>query len=164
MTRRQAFLAIFLLCVGLLSYAYYEQFVRMLDPCPLCILQRLAVIGVALLALLAAIYNPARSGARVYAILTTIVALKGMLVAGRHLWIQHLPPEQVPSCGPGLDYMLKTMPLADAIKEAFRGSGECATVDWTFLGLSMPGWVFIWFVGIVFALWWIVLHLPRSKA
>jgi len=163
MTRRQANLAIFFVCAGLLSYAYYQQFVEMLDPCPLCILQRLAVIGVGIMTLVAAIHNPGRRGARWYAILTSIVALKGMLVAGRHVWIQHLPPDQVPACGPGLEYMLKTMPIADAIKEAFRGSGDCATVDWTFLGLSMPAWVFIWFVGIIVAVWLIYMRLPHDK-
>jgi disulfide bond formation protein DsbB len=109
-------------------------------------LQRLGIIAVGLLFLLAALHHPERLGARVYAVAIALAAIAGGAVAARHVWLQHLPPDQVPECGPGLEYMLEAFPLADALKMVLTGSGECAEVDWTFLGLSMPAWVLIWFV------------------
>ena len=84
--------------------------------------------------------------ARVYAVLGVAAAGTGAVIAGRHVYIQHLPADQVPSCGPGLDYLLDAFPLADAIEMVFTGSGECAEINWSFLGLSMPGWALVWFV------------------
>jgi disulfide bond formation protein DsbB len=103
-------------------------------------------MGMALFALLAALHNPERLGRRVYGSLIGVSAAFGALVAGRHVWLQSLPPDQVPECGPGLNYMLETMPLTDVLSKVFLGSGSCAEVHWTFLGLSMPGWTLIWFV------------------
>ena len=96
--------------------------------------------------LLAVIHNPARVGRRIYGALVGLFAAFGAAVAGRHLWLQNLPPEQVPECGPGLNYMLETMPLTDALSKVFLGSGSCAEVHWTFIGLSMPGWTLVWFI------------------
>ena len=138
----------FVACAGLLAYAYYVQFVDGLDPCPLCIFQRLAFIAMGVVFLLAALHNPARTGSRVYALLLGIAGLAGTAIAGRHVWLQHLPPEEVPECGPGLDYMLEVFPLTDALRMAFTGSGECASVDWVFLGMSMPTWALLCFLGL----------------
>ena len=134
----------FLSCVGMMAYALYAQYQLYLDPCPLCILQRIAVIGMGINFLLLAVHNP-RPGwvRRIYLGLFGLSAFGGIIVAGRHVWLQHLPPDKVPSCGPGLGYMLDTFPLADALKMVFTGSGECASIDWSFLGLSMPMWVLI---------------------
>lgn len=140
------FLLGFLACAGLLGYAYYLQYVQYLDPCPLCILQRLAFFLVGLLLLAGAIHNPGRTGYRVYGTLALLPALAGIGVAGRHLWLQSLPPDQVPACGPGLEYIVSNFPLGEAFSMVFRGSGTCAVVDWTFLGLAMPAWTLIWFV------------------
>lgn len=136
----------FLICAALLTYAYYSQFGLGLEPCPLCIFQRVAMIALGITFLGVAVHNPKGWGRRVYAVLLLITAGAGVLVAGRHVWLQHLPADQVPACGPGLGYMLDVFPLTEAIKMAFTGSGECANVDWTFLGLAMPTWVLIWFV------------------
>ena len=115
----------------------------MLEPCPLCILQRIAVVGMGLVFLLAALHSPSGVGRFAYALLLALPMSLGAIVAGRHAWLQMLPEEQVPACGPGLDYMWENFPLADVINMVFRGSGECADVDWQLLGLSMPAWVFI---------------------
>jgi len=136
-------LAGFLMCAALMGYALYAQYFLMLEPCPLCILQRIAVVGMGLVFLLAALHNPGGVGRFAYALLLVVPMSLGAVVAGRHAWLQMLPEEQVPACGPGLDYMWENFPLADVINMVFQGSGECADVDWQLLGLSMPAWVFI---------------------
>lgn len=138
----------FLACALLLAYGYYLQFVEYLDPCPLCIFQRVGLFALGLVFLAAAVHNPSGWGARAYAAAIGLVALAGAAIAGRHVWIQSLPPDQVPACGPGLDYILESFPLAEAIQVVLRGSGDCATIDWSFLGLSIPAWTLAWFVGL----------------
>jgi disulfide bond formation protein DsbB len=127
----------------MMAYALYAEHVLYLMPCPLCVLQRLAVIVLGLLFLAAAIHAPGKSGGRVYAVLLLLAALSGAIVAGRHVWLQNTPEDQVPACGPGFDHIMDTFPFADALRMIFAGSGECADVDWTFLGLAMPAWVVI---------------------
>lgn len=144
----------FLVCVGLMAYALYAQHQLMLEPCPLCVLQRFAVIGLGIVFLIAAIHNPAGMARRVYAGLLGLMTVFGVIVAGRHVWLQHLPSDEIPACGPGLDYMWENFPLADVVNMVFKGSGECATVDWTFLGLSMPAWVLIAVLGLGFGGIW----------
>lgn len=143
MTRRVANSIGAIACALLLGYAYYLQYGENLEPCPLCIFQRVAVFGLWLVFLIAALHNPRTMGARVYAILILIVASAGIGVAARHIYIQGLPPGSVPSCGATLDYMLDVFPLVDVIRKVLTGSGECGKIDWTFLGLSMPWWVAI---------------------
>lgn len=109
-----------------------------LEPCPLCIIDRLIVAGMALIFLLAVLHNPARVGQRIYGFLAFSLAVTGMSVAGRHIWLQNLPADQVPECGATLDYMLETAPLLETLDFIFNGSGECAEVQWTFLGLTIP--------------------------
>ena len=89
-----------------------------------------------------------------YGILGAVCALAGAAVSARHVWLQNLPADLVPECGPGLDYMLDVFPLTEALTLVFQGSGECANVQWSFLGLSMPAWVLVWCVALaLFALW-----------
>jgi disulfide bond formation protein DsbB len=130
-------------CLALLGYAWYAQTVLQLEPCPLCIFQRVGVAAIAALFLLAALHHPRRWGAPVYGGLILLAALATMAVAARHLWIQHLPEGAVPACGATLSYMLEVFPIADVVRKVLTGSGECARVTWSFLGLSMPGWVLI---------------------
>ncbi|HEX7030059.1 MAG TPA: disulfide bond formation protein B [Gammaproteobacteria bacterium] len=139
-------LAGFLACAALLAYAYFTQFVQGLQPCPLCIFQRVGMIAVGAVFLLAAIQGPAATGRRVYGALLVLTALAGAAVSARHVWLQNLPPDQVPACGPGLGYMLDVFSFSETLQMVFTGSGECANVDWSLLGLSMPAWVLIWFV------------------
>lgn len=146
---RWVFLVGFLACLSMLLIAGYFQFVEHLDPCPLCILQRLVVLAVGVVFLLGAIHNPVSTGRRVYGFLLVMFAGIGAALAGRHVWLQQLPEDQVPTCGPGLNFIVENFPLHQAIDMVLRGSGECADVMWTFLGLSIPGWTLVAFIMIM---------------
>jgi protein dithiol:quinone oxidoreductase len=148
-------------CAGLLGYAYYAQVYLGLAPCPLCIFQRVGVFAVGVLFLLAALHNPKAWGARVYGWLLLVAALVTMGVAARHLWIQHLPEGAVPACGATLSYMMQIFPLADVIRKVLTGSGECARITWTFLGLSMPGWVLLAAAGL--GLYGLLVNRPAPR-
>ncbi len=141
-----------------MGFALYSQYVLLLEPCPLCIFQRVGVITVGLIALLAALHNPGRGGYRLWAGLGVLAALAGGAVSVRQLWLQSLPEDQVPACGPGLDYLMETSPLWDVLSKVFKGSGECAKVDWTFLGQAMPFWVAVFFVGVIAMQLWLVMR------
>ena len=132
----------------LMSYALYAQHILGLDACPLCIIQRMIIITLGLVFAVAALHAPRGAGARVYAVLGALVAAVGMGVSGWHVRLQNLPPAEVPACGPGYDYIIDAFPLRDALSMIFTGSGECAEVNWAFLGLSMPAWVFVWFAAL----------------
>lgn len=132
-----------LVCIGLLLYAWYSQSVLGLEPCPLCIFQRIGIAAIGVLFLLAAVQNPHRWGGRVYGVLLLIAALATIGVAARHIWIQSQPPGTVASCGASLSYMLQIFPVGAVIRKVLTGSGECAKVTWHFLGLTMPAWVLI---------------------
>lgn len=133
----------FIACAGLLAYALYVEHGLGLAPCPLCVFQRVAVIVVGVLFLLAALHDPRGAGARVYAALIGLSALGGIAIASRHIWIQSQPPGSVAACGADLNYLLDIMPVTEVVTKVLTGSGECGKVDWTFLGLSMPWWVLI---------------------
>ncbi|MGA2188734.1 MAG: disulfide bond formation protein B [Steroidobacteraceae bacterium] len=132
-----------LACAGLLAYAYYAQYVMHLEPCPLCIFQRVGVFSIGVIFALAAAHDPVSWGRRVYAALLGAAALATIGVAARQLYIQSLPPGTVAACGASLDFMLKVFPLTDVLVKVLTGSGECAKIDWRFLGLAMPAWVLI---------------------
>lgn len=148
---RTQFLLGFVICAGLLAYAFYLQLHVGLEPCPLCIFQRVAFAALGVVFLIGALHAPLGKGRRVYGVLALLAAGIGAAIAGRHVWLQSLPPDQVPTCGPGLDYMLDAMPIVGVIRKVLTGSGECAKVDWSFLGLSMPVWTLICFA--VLAAW-----------
>jgi disulfide bond formation protein DsbB len=141
--RRELNLAGALSCAGLLGYAWYAQAVLHLDPCPLCIFQRIGVAAAGVLFLLVTLQHPRRLGARLYGVLIVATLLATIGVAARHLWVQAQPPGTVPTCGAGLSYLLQVFPLTDVIRKVLTGSGECARVTWRFLGLTMPAWVLI---------------------
>ncbi len=143
---RTLFLIGFLICIALLGYALYAEVHLGLVPCPLCIFQRVAFVWMALWFLIGGLHAPGGRGRWAYVALVVLGALAGIGVAARQLWLQSLPPELVPACGPGLDYMLKAFPLGQVITLVLRGSGDCAVVNWRFLGLSMAGWTLIWYV------------------
>lgn len=132
-----------LACAGLMGYALYSQHVLGYEPCPLCIFQRVAVLALGAVFLLAAVHGPGPRGRRAYSLPLLLAAAGGAGVAGRHLWLQSLPPERVPACGPGLDYMLESFPFTEVLQTVLSGSGECAEINWRFLGLAMPAWVLI---------------------
>ena len=139
-----------LLSIGALLIAVFfmEQYLG-LPPCPLCIIDRGIVLIAAVLFLLAALHNPAAFGQRVYAGLNVLVCSAGAAVAGRHVWLQSLPPEEVPGCTPDLDYMLDVFPLQKVFTTLMNSAGECAEVSWTFLGLSIPWQTLLLFVALI---------------
>lgn len=138
----------FLVCAGLMAYALYAQHVLGLAPCPLCIFQRVAVISVGVLFLIATLHNPGTTGRRVYGGLILVAVACGIGIAGRHVWIQAQPPGTVPACGADLNFLMDIMPITQVVQKVLTGSGECGTVDWRFLGLSMPWWVLISFLAL----------------
>ena len=151
-----------LACAGLMAYALFAQHVLGLEPCPLCIFQRVAVIALGCVFLVAGIFNPSRISAWLYALLIALSAGIGIGVAGRHVWLQNLPPDKVPACGPGLDFMMEAFPFTEVLNMVLSGSGECADIDWSLLGLSMPSWVLISLVCLAaFGIW---ANLLRSQA
>jgi len=148
LTRRTGNLVGLAASAALIGYALYVQYVQGLEPCPLCILQRVAVMAVGVLFLLAALHDPAERGARAYGVLIDLAAMAGILVAARHMWIIAQPPGSVAECGASLDYMMEVLPLHEVLGKVLTGSGECAKIDWQFLGLTMPTWVLIGLVGL----------------
>jgi protein dithiol:quinone oxidoreductase len=149
-------------CAALLGYAYYTQFHQGLEPCPLCIFQRVAIAALGVSFVLAALLPPGWVWlGRIATALIAITALSAVGVAARHLYIQSLPEGAVPTCGATLDYMLDVFPVADVLRKVLTGSGECARITWRFLGLSMPGWVLIW----ALALGWLgIVANGRSRS
>ncbi|MCH9694484.1 MAG: disulfide bond formation protein B [Gammaproteobacteria bacterium] len=142
------------ICAGMMGFALYAEHVLLLDPCPLCIMQRIAVIFLGLIFLLAALHHPGKIGAGVYAGLLALVAASGASIAGWQVRLQNMPKDEVPACGPGFDYIVDNFPLKDAFSLIFKGSGECAEVAWRLLGLSMPTWVLIGLLGLGLAGVW----------
>lgn len=149
---------IVLLCIIAMCIVYYLDGVLGLEPCPLCMTQRVFLLGSGVMALLALIHGPGALGRRIYAVLSGLFALGGGAVAGRHVWLQHLPEDQVPACGPGLEYMLENFPFGEALELILMGDGNCATVVWTFAGLSIPEQSLLLFAVLVIANLWQLLR------
>ena len=145
-TARLYYLILLFICCSLLGFGYYLQFVEGLEPCPLCIFQRIAFIFIIIVAFFGFIHGPIGKWRYGYSGLILTSAITGAVIAGRQVWLQHLPPESVPSCGPGLDFILDVFPLSEALRMVFTGSGECAEVDWTFIGFSIAEWSLLWFI------------------
>lgn len=154
---RLTFLVIFLGCTGLILTGFYMQFVMGLYPCPLCITQRVFIVAVGLTALLAFFINPKALGRRIFGAFGVLFALAGGSFSGRQIYLQNLPEDQVPACGPDIGYLLENFPLMDALSVLLRGDGNCAEVHWSFLGLSIPGWTLVAFAGLaLFNIWQIL--------
>lgn len=152
--RRLLNLAGFLACAGMMGFALYAQYVLILEPCPLCVFQRIATISLGIVFLLAAVQNPGKVGARVYGVLVGLAAASGVAIAAWHVHLQNMPADEVPSCGPGFEYIMDNFAFFDALSLIFKGSGECAEVVWRLLGLSMPTWVVIGLGGLGIAGIW----------
>jgi disulfide bond formation protein DsbB len=147
---RLIYLAIFLVCTGLIGFALYLQHSLGLEPCPMCILQRYAFIVAGVIALAAAIHNPASIGRRIYSALLVVMAATGGGVAIRHVYLEHNPPK-IFDCGADVGFMLESFPLTEALPMIFRGTGDCTKVLWRFLGLSIAEWSLICFVLLIVA-------------
>ena len=163
--QRFVFLAASILCAALIGIALYFEHVMGLEPCPLCIFQRVVIIATGVVCFAAFLQNPAVMARRIYGTLIGLLSISGIALAGRHLWLQSLPPEKVPTCGPGLEYLLNVFPLMQVLEFVLKGSGECAKVSWTFLGISIPGWtllIFIGFLAMSIGLLFTRIYLPRQ--
>jgi len=141
------------------AITYFENFLG-LEPCYLCMTQRAFVIGIGAICATAALHNPGQSGQRIYAGLSIATAGLGGYFSGKQLWLQSLPEDQVPACGIPVEYLFDSFSISEAIGMLLRGDGNCAEIQWQLLGLSMPGWVMVTFVG--FAVLGVVQFLRKS--
>ena len=142
---RHIHLIIFLIVGSLLGYAAYSMKVLGLEPCTLCITQQFFYCLIGLSSFVAFFHNPVTSTSRVYSFFISLFSLAGIWISGRQIWLQGLPEDEVPLCGPPLEYIIDVFPFADVINALFMGDGNCAEISWQFLGLSMAAWSFIWF-------------------
>ena len=163
---RQIYVLLAACCAGLLSFGYYLELSQGLQPCPLCIFQRLLFLAVLIFSLWAAFV----AGSRLVilpGVLVVLSAVSGVLLAARHLWLQNLPEHVLPpACGPGLGHMLDIMPFTEVLVRVLRGDGTCVEVAWQFLGLSIPGWSILGFAGLSVASIWLlsrVAGFPRPR-
>ena len=145
---------------AILAFALYLQYIKGEDPCPLCIFQRIAYIALAVWFFLDWLHNPKSWGVYIYSLFKLIAALGGLIIAGRQVWLQHLPPDLVPACGPGLSYILATHPFFKAFAIVLQGSGDCATVTWRFLNLSIAQWSLCLFITFLFL---IIINLLNRR-
>ncbi len=157
---RKLYVLGFCLCAALMGMALYLELVKGLAPCPLCIMQRVMIIGMGLVFLIAALQRASRFVQIVYGVLLLMLASAGLFFAGRQIWLQHLPAGQVPACGPDLAFMLKHFPLSETVQVLFRGTGDCAKVVWTLWGMSIPEWSFVAFLGLGVL---VLLSFKRNK-
>ncbi len=132
---------------SMLFAVIYLQQTLGLEPCPLCIIDRILVVTLGVIFFAALIHNPGSTGRKIYATLAALTALAGIGVNIRHIWLQNLPKDAIPSCAPDLDYMLETLSLNETLSIIFNTSGECADIQWTFLGLTIPEQTLLVFVG-----------------
>ena len=163
-TARQTFIALVLFALTSMLFArvYLESFLG-LEACPLCMTQRVFVILWGVIALIAALHNPMGVGRRIYAWGCAASSYVGALVAARHVWLQHLPEDQVPACGPPLDYLLENFPLQDAINTLLMGDGNCAEVAWTFMGFSIPEQTLVVFCAALLVSLWLAVRTESNN-
>jgi len=141
-------------CAALLGFGYYLQYFDGQDPCPLCLVQRGFYYGVLVVFAILALHSPGKTGERIYCAAAALLAMGGFGVAARQVWLQHLPADQVPACGPDLFFMMENFPLGRILDKVFMGSGQCAEVNWRFLGLSIAEWSLACFAALaLYALW-----------
>jgi protein dithiol:quinone oxidoreductase len=159
LSNRWLYLAGTLVIASAFGMALYLQYVLHQEPCPLCMIQRFIFIAMLVLFALATLHNPKRSGTKVYGALIVLLAVSGVSTASRHIWLQHLPKDQVPACGPGLEYMLGNFPMAEVWQELMHGSGECAAKGWTFLSLGIPEWSL--FLYVLLGAWAVIITLRK---
>src|SRR5262249_53541953 len=151
------FAAIAAACAALVAYGIFHLQEQLgLEPCPMCILQRFAFIAVGAVALVAAIHGPKGFALKVYGSLVALCARPGPGGAIRHSSLQPFPPLRE-TCGTGLEFLLNTFPLAQALPKIFAGTGSCSKVDWSFLGLSIPEWALVWYLAFAAGAIWVAV-------
>jgi disulfide bond formation protein DsbB len=147
-TLRQLYILGFLGCTGGMAFVLYLERFQGLEPCPMCVLQRVAMVAAGLVFLAGALHAPGGAGRWAYGALALLASGAGAGIAARHVWLQNLPPDQVPACGPTLEYLMDMLPFTEVVTTILRGDGNCALIDWTFLGVSLPGWALVAFTGL----------------
>jgi disulfide bond formation protein DsbB len=158
---RAVFAAIFVACTAMvLTAIFYFQEELGLEPCPMCILSRVTFMVIAAVSLIAAIHGPQGFALRIYASIVGLLAIAGIGVSLRHSYLQHFPPK-IEACGADLDFLLNTLPLAQALPRIFQGTGSCSKVDWSLLGLSIPEWAAVWYLGFLAVMVWMALSRRR---
>ncbi len=160
---RQVFLLIAIACAALMGVALYMEHVMGLVPCYLCIVQRVFVVSTGVIALATVLHNPGATGIRLWGLLTALSAGVGGGFSIRQLWLQSLPEDQVPACGPPADFLMERFSFREWLPLLLRGDGNCAVVDWSFLGLSIAGWLLVCFVAIIAASLWQVARPVVAK-
>lgn len=158
---RTPFLIGFLACVAAIgaALAYFQHYLG-LEPCPLCIFQRISVMVIGVIFLAALLHNPGAIGRRIYGLLLTLASLSGIGIALRHLWLQYGTHEEL-SCGGTLDFMLENDPLMKVIADVFKGTGDCGEIVWSLFGISIPGWTLVFLLGILILSLGILLSKDR---
>jgi disulfide bond formation protein DsbB len=152
-------------CGSLLAFGYFLQYGKGLEPCPLCLLQRGFFYALLVIFAAAALHGPRGTGRIAYGAAAALFAAGGAAAASRQVWLQHLPADKVPQCGPDLFFMLENFPLSQTLQKLIAGTGECAAVDWRFLGLSIAEWSLLWFCFfLLYALWLAVRRTGPSSA
>lgn len=136
-------------CFAGLGFALFTQYGLGYEPCPMCIFQRVAMMAAGLMFALGAVFGPQAWGRWLWSGLAGLMAMIGAGIAGRHVWLQSLPEDQVPACGPTLDYLLGMLPVTEVITLILRGDGNCAKIDAAWLGLSLPAWTLVAFLGLM---------------
>lgn len=147
--RWQRLLLVFI-TMSVLMASFYFQYVKNMEPCPLCIMQRVCVMLLLMFGMMSLFCGFAKCG-RVTSILQIIIGSAGVFFAGRQLWLQSLPADQTPACLPGLDVLINYFPWQDILHALFWGSGDCAEVSWQWLGLTMPAWAAFYFLFMIAA-------------
>lgn len=160
---RMIFLLLLIGCSTLLLTAIFVEPFASMEACPMCMMQRAVFILIAGVSLIASLHNPGTIGTRIYGAILALGATGGAMIAARQIWLQHLPEDRVPACGPGLDYMLEVFPILEVIEMAIRGTGDCAKVQWTFAGLSIPGWSLIAFTAIALVSLWLIFRRNKDQ-
>ena len=150
-----------LAAAGLLGFGYFLQYMRGIEPCPLCLVQRAFFYLLIVTFLICALHGPQGWGRRLYGFVAMLFAAGGFATASRQVWLQHLPKDKVPACGPDLAFMLENLPLARTLEKLFAGSGQCAEVKWTFVGFSIPEWALVWFALFFLLGLWLLIYTPK---
>ena len=153
---RQSFILVALCSAFAIAAAMVMQYVFDMEPCPLCISQRIFIILIGFAATFGAFLSQYKTGIRIAGGIGVLFALIGGSISARHVWLQSLPEDEVPICGPGLAYMFETRPMFDALSLLFSGDGHCAEVSFRFLGLSIPAWTLVLFMALASALAWLI--------
>lgn len=144
--RSLAFFGLAICVASMLFAVFYLERTLFLDPCPLCILDRVVIMALGVIFLISWVHGPRTIFTKIYGVLCILLSATGIGLASRHIWLQNLPKDQVPECGPDIYFMLDTLPLFDVLKKTLTGSGSCADVSWTFADLTIPEQTLILFV------------------